>query len=141
MNPYGQTKVMIEQIMKDHSISSKGFCAISLRYFNPIGAHPSGLIGECPGSTPSNLMQSIMKVANGQSPHLNVFGNDYNTVDGTGVRDYIHVMDLAKGHVAALKKNLTGFNVFNLGSGRGTSVLQLIAAYEKASGVKIKKVL
>ena len=82
-----------------------------------------------------------MKVANGQSPHLNVFGNDYNTVDGTGVRDYIHVMDLAKGHVAALKKNLTGFNVFNLGSGRGTSVLQLIAAYEKASGVKIKKVL
>jgi UDP-glucose 4-epimerase len=116
---------MIEQIMKDYANSEKEFCAISLRYFNPIGAHTSGKIGESPNDIPNNLMPYIMRVANGHLPHLNVFGNDYNTVDGTGVRDYIHVVDLAKGHIAALNKqeNLKGYHVFNLGTGNGTSVL------------------
>lgn len=125
INPYGQTKAMIEQIMKDYAFSDPEFCGISLRYFNPIGAHHSGLIGESPNDIPNNLMPYIMRVANGHLPHLNVFGTDYNTVDGTGVRDYIHVVDLAKGHIAALNKkaDLKGFQVFNLGTGNGTSVL------------------
>jgi len=125
INPYGQTKAMIEQIMKDTAHADPEFCAIALRYFNPIGAHSSGLIGESPNDIPNNLMPYIMRVANGHLPHLNVFGTDYNTVDGTGVRDYIHVVDLAKGHTAALakKSELRGYNVFNLGTGNGTSVL------------------
>ena len=144
---------MIEQIMKDYAASNSSFCAIALRYFNPIGAHSSGLIGESPNDIPNNLMPYIMRVANGHLPHLNVFGSDYNTVDGTGVRDYIHVVDLAKGHLAALAKyekpwngalgkacQLKGYNVFNLGTGNGTSVLQLTHAFEKASGIKIKTV-
>ena len=143
INPYGQTKAMIEQIMKDYAFSDPEFCGISLRYFNPIGAHHSGLIGESPNDIPNNLMPYIMRVANGHLPHLNVFGTDYNTVDGTGVRDYIHVVDLAKGHIAALNKKaeLQGFQVFNLGTGNGTSVLQLVSAFESASGLKIKTVL
>ena len=139
INVYGQTKAMTEQIMKDYAYSDKEFCAIALRYFNPIGAHSSGLIGESPNDIPNNLMPYIMRVANGHLPELGVFGNDYNTVDGTGVRDYIHVVDLAKGHTAALAKQeeLKGYHVFNLGTGNGTSVLQLVQAFERASGVKI----
>lgn len=116
---------MIEQIMKDYAFSDPSFSAIALRYFNPIGAHSSGKIGESPNDIPNNLMPYIMRVANGHLPHLGVFGNDYNTVDGTGVRDYIHVTDLAKGHTAALAKQdqLLGYQVFNLGTGNGTSVL------------------
>ena len=134
---------MNEQIMRDTAHADPDFVAISLRYFNPIGAHKSGLIGESPNDIPNNLMPYIMRVANGHLPHLNVFGTDYNTVDGTGVRDYIHVVDLAKGHTAALAKQneLKGFNVFNLGTGNGTSVLQLVAAFEKASGIKIKTIM
>lgn len=111
--------------MKDWAASDPNVCAIALRYFNPIGAHPSGKIGESPKDIPNNLMPYIMRVANGHLPHLGVFGNDYKTVDGTGVRDYIHVTDLAKGHTAALSKQdaLSGYHVFNLGTGNGTSVL------------------
>lgn len=111
--------------MKDYAHSDPTFSAIALRYFNPIGAHTSGKIGESPNDIPNNLMPYIMRVANGHLPHLGVFGNDYNTVDGTGVRDYIHVTDLAKGHTAALAKQdqLSGYQVFNLGTGNGTSVL------------------
>lgn len=140
INPYGQTKAMIEQIMKDYAYSDNTFCAIALRYFNPIGAHPSGMIGESPNDIPNNLMPYIMRVANGHIPFLGVFGNDYNTIDGTGVRDYIHVTDLAKGHTAALakQKELLGYHVFNLGTGRGTSVLELVHAFEKATGVTVK---
>lgn len=125
--------------MKDTSIADPTFTAIALRYFNPIGAHPSGLIGESPNDIPNNLMPYILRVANGHAPFLGVFGNDYDTIDGTGVRDYIHVTDLAKAHVAALSKQseLTGYNTFNLGTGRGTSVLELVAAFEAASGIKI----
>lgn len=129
---------MIEQIMKDWAFSDKSVCAIALRYFNPIGAHPSGKIGESPKDIPNNLMPYVMRVANGHLPHLGVFGNDYDTIDGTGVRDYIHVTDLAKGHTAALGKSLVGYQTFNLGTGRGTSVLELVAAFEKASGVTVK---
>lgn len=105
--------------------AEKDFTAIALRYFNPIGAHPSGLIGEDPKDIPNNLMPYIQRIAAGKLPHLNVFGNDYKTVDGTGVRDYIHVVDLAKGHTAALNKKdqIKGYNVYNLGTGNGTSVL------------------
>jgi len=125
--------------MQDYAAANPEFKAISLRYFNPVGAHPSGLIGENPSGIPNNLMPYIQRVASGHLPHLNVFGTDYDTKDGTGVRDYIHVVDLAKGHIAALKKlpELKGFNVYNLGTGNGTSVLELVASFEKASGVKI----
>lgn len=142
-NPYGQTKAMVEQIMKDTAHADPTFTAIALRYFNPIGAHVSGLIGESPNDIPNNLMPYIMRVANGHAPHLGVFGKDYDTVDGTGVRDYIHVTDLAKAHVAALQKSggLQGYNAINLGTGRGTSVLELVAAFEAASGVKIPTVI
>ena len=127
---------MIEQVMKDLSFSNKEFCTIALRYFNPIGAHPSGLIGESPLDIPNNLMPYVTRVVMGQLPELGVFGNDYDTVDGTGVRDYIHVVDLAKGHTAALAKQhqLSGYNAFNLGTGKGTSVLELVEAFKKASG-------
>lgn len=129
---------MNEQIMKDVAYADKEVTMIALRYFNPIGAHPSGLIGESPNDIPNNLMPYIMRVANKHLPELGVFGNDYNTIDGTGVRDYIHVVDLAKGHLAALAKDdLKGYHVFNLGTGNGTSVLELVTAFEKASGVKI----
>ncbi|MBR4271036.1 MAG: UDP-glucose 4-epimerase GalE [Clostridia bacterium] len=139
-NPYGQTKVMIERIIEDVCKVNPDFNAALLRYFNPIGAHPSGLLGEDPNGLPNNLLPYINKVATGELDHLNVFGNDYPTVDGTGVRDYIHVLDLAKGHVLALKKleNGCGLFVCNLGTGKGTSVLEMVSAYEKATGVKIK---
>ena len=140
-NPYGETKAMIEKILMDKCNADKNFNAVILRYFNPVGAHESGLIGEDPNGLPNNLMPYIAKVATGKLPHLNVYGNDYKTKDGTGVRDYIHVVDLAKGHVAALKcyKNKKqNLFVYNLGTGNGTTVLELVNAYEKASGKKVK---
>ena len=138
-NPYGQTKIMIENIVKDYCAANKSFSGVLLRYFNPIGAHPSGLLGEDPSDIPNNLMPYISRVAIGKLPILSVFGNDYPTSDGTGVRDYIHVVDLAKGHVAALKKleNTSGLLIYNLGTGKGTSVLELIHAFESANKVKI----
>ena len=138
-SPYGYTKVMIEQILEDISKSNKDFSCASLRYFNPIGAHESGLIGENPKGIPNNLMPYICDVAIGKREYLNVFGNDYNTIDGTGVRDYVHVVDLAKGHVKGMEYVLNNFGniAINLGTGKGTSVLQLIRAFEKVSGKAI----
>ncbi len=138
-NPYGWTKYMIEQIARDASKANPHFSVVLLRYFNPVGAHESGLIGENPTGIPNNLMPYITQVAVGKRHHLSVFGNDYPTPDGTGVRDYIHVVDLAKGHVAALEYALkhTGTEVINLGTGRGVSVLELVKAFEKATGVEI----
>lgn len=126
--------------MKDYADSKPDVLMIALRYFNPIGAHESGLIGEDPNDIPNNLMPYIQKVASGHLPFLRVFGDDYDTPDGTGVRDYIHVTDLAKGHIAALKKEdeLKGYQVFNLGTGTGTTVIQMKDAFEQASGVEIK---
>ena len=139
-NPYGQTKLMIEQILSDLYISDKDWSVILLRYFNPIGAHISGLIGESPNGIPNNLMPYINQVALGKLDHLRVFGNDDNTHDGTGVRDYIHVVDLAKGHIKAIEraKNITGVEAYNLGTGKGYSVLDIVKNFEKATGVKIK---
>lgn len=138
-NPYGYTKVVIEQILRDIDRSENGWSITILRYFNPIGAHKSGKIGEDPQGIPNNLMPYITQVAIGKREKLQVFGNDYPTTDGTGVRDYIHVVDLAKGHLAALDKNLqkSGVKTYNLGTGKGVSVLELIQAFEKASGQKI----
>lgn len=135
-NPYGTTKLMIEQILRDVCVADKEFSAILLRYFNPIGAHKSGLIGENPNGIPNNLMPYINQVACGNLEVLNVFGNDYPTPDGTGVRDYIHVVDLAKGHVKAVEKirTLTGVEAYNLGTGKGYSVLELVKAFERATG-------
>ena len=139
-NPYGSTKLMIEQILKDVYISDNEFSIILLRYFNPIGAHKSGKIGENPNGIPNNLMPYINQVAIGKLECLNVFGNDYDTIDGTGVRDYIHVVDLAKGHLKALKKvrEMKGVEAYNLGTGKGYSVLQIVQAFEKANGVKVR---
>lgn len=138
-NPYGSTKLYNEGILKDVSISDKDFSVIILRYFNPIGAHSSGLIGEDPKGIPNNLMPYIVKVAAGELECLNVFGNDYNTHDGTGVRDYIHVVDLAKGHLKAIEKAMEepGVKYYNLGTGTGYSVLDLVTAYEKVNNVKV----
>lgn len=138
-NPYGTTKWMIEQILRDVERSNSNWSIAILRYFNPIGAHPSGLLGEDPNGIPNNLMPYIMKVANHELGTLNVFGNDYNTKDGTGVRDYIHVVDLAKGHLKALDKiaKTTGVDAYNLGTGIGYSVLEMIHTFEKVNGVKI----
>lgn len=139
-NPYGTTKAMIEQILEDLYASDNTWTISILRYFNPIGAHESGVIGENPNGIPNNLMPYIMKVAAGELEILNVFGNDYPTPDGTGIRDYLHVVDLAKGHVAALKKVLASENgvlTYNLGSGKGVSVLELVNAFEKVNGIKV----
>lgn len=136
-NPYGRTKYMIEQILQDLSKSDENFQITILRYFNPIGAHESGLIGEDPNDIPNNLMPYIAQVAVGKLEKVNVFGNDYDTPDGTGVRDYIHVVDLAKGHVAALRHIKPGAEIYNLGAGKGVSVLELIAAFSKAAGKEI----
>lgn len=140
-NPYGYTKVMIEQILRDMCIADSDFTAIALRYFNPIGAHKSGLIGEDPNGIPNNLVPYIAQVASGKLAQLSVFGDDYNTPDGTGVRDYIHVVDLAEGHVCAIDYALKnkGFEAVNLGTGNGSSVLEVVAAYEKACGRPIAK--
>lgn len=139
-NPYGTTKLMIEQILKDTAYANKDFKVAILRYFNPIGAHESGIIGEDPNGIPNNLMPYITKVASGKLSCLSVFGNDYKTHDGTGVRDYIHVVDLAKGHLQALKrlaKDDTGVFIYNLGTGIGYSVLDIVKAFEKENGVHI----
>ena len=137
-NPYGQSKLMIEYILEDLAKSDNQWQLISLRYFNPIGAYHTGTIGENPNGIPNNLMPYVSQVAVGKLPQLSVFGNDYDTVDGTGVRDYIHVVDLAKGHVAALQylENQTqlGFEPINLGTGKGTSVLELVNAFIKTTG-------
>lgn len=136
-NPYGETKSMIERILIDFAKSVPEFSVSILRYFNPVGAHKSGLIGESPSGIPNNLMPYITQVAKGKLNQLRVFGNDYNTVDGTGVRDYIHVVDLAEGHLAALDNLKKGVSIYNLGTGKGTSVLQLIKAFEDANKIKI----
>lgn len=136
-NPYGRTKYMIEEVVKDLCTADPEFSATLLRYFNPVGAHPSGLIGENPNDKPNNLMPIIMKVATGEFPELSIYGDDYDTVDGTCVRDYIHVVDLAQGHLAAMEHMQPGWVVYNLGSGKGTSVLEMVAAFEKASGKKL----
>ncbi len=137
-NPYGQTKYMIEQILKDEAVAVPGFCVTILRYFNPVGAHETGLIGEDPNGMPNNLMPVIMKVARGEIQELKIYGNDYNTPDGTGMRDYIHVIDLARGHRIALEKIKPGVNIYNLGTGEATSVMEMVKAFEKVSGEKIK---
>ena len=138
-NPYGSTKLFIEQILKDCCIADKEFAVILLRYFNPIGAHKSGLIGEDPNGIPNNLMPFIARVADGVYPELNVFGNDYDTHDGTGVRDYIHVVDLSIGHIKAIEKirNMNGVEIYNLGTGNGFSVLDLVKTFEKVNNVKV----
>ena len=139
-NPYGQTKWMLEEVLKDVHHADPEWNVVLLRYFNPIGAHPSGKIGEDPNGIPNNLMPYITQVAVGKREELGVFGNDYYTPDGTGVRDYIHVCDLAAGHVCALKaiERNCGLAVYNLGTGHGYSVLDVVKAFEKANGIKIK---
>ena len=138
-NPYGTTKLMIEQILKDLYVSDHSWNIALLRYFNPIGAHASGLLGESPNDIPNNLMPYIVKVANKELPYLHVYGNDYDTPDGTGVRDYIHVVDLAKGHVNAVNKvtEEIGVDAYNLGTGIGYSVLDVVNAFAKANGVEV----
>ena len=137
-NPYGSTKAMMERILTDVQHAVPEMSVTLLRYFNPIGAHESGLLGEDPKGIPNNLMPYIMKVATGELPCLGVFGDDYDTPDGTGVRDYIHVVDLAKGHVLAIEKYATpGVHICNLGTGKGYSVLEIVKAFEKVNGVKV----
>lgn len=139
-NPYGWTKLMMEQVLADVVASEPDFWRVArLRYFNPVGAHSSGLIGEDPQGTPGNLLPFVGQVVAGMRPYLNIWGNDYPTIDGTGVRDYIHVMDLAEGHVSALSylQRHSGLLTVNLGTGRGTSVLEMVGAFERASGKKV----
>lgn len=136
-NPYGETKAISERILSDVAMLNGGFSVSLLRYFNPIGAHDSGLIGEVPKGIPNNIMPYITQVAKGKLEKLRIFGNDYKTLDGTGVRDYIHVVDLAKGHVSAIEKMNFRVEIYNLGTGKGTSVLQLVKAFEKANNIKI----
>ena len=142
-NPYGWSKFMNEQILTDAAKADPSLSVSLLRYFNPIGAHESGLLGDDPSGIPNNLMPYITRVAKGELPQLNVYGNDYPTVDGTGVRDYIHVVDLAKGHLAAYQyaKDHTGTEIFNLGSGKGTSVLQLVETFERVNGIAVPYVI
>lgn len=138
-NPYGRSKLMVEQILADVVASDPSWSMTALRYFNPVGAHPSGLMGEDPQGVPNNLMPFIAQVAVGRRPALHIFGRDYPTLDGTGVRDYIHVMDLAEGHLAALRHahGRAGHHVFNLGSGQGHSVLEMLAAFGRACGAAL----
>ena len=140
-NPYGTSKYFLERILNDLYISDNEWSIALLRYFNPVGAHESGLLGEDPNGIPNNLMPYIVKVATNELECLSVFGNDYDTPDGTGVRDYIHVVDLARGHVMAIDKilNTTGVNIYNLGTGVGYSVLDLVNTFEKVNGIKINK--
>ena len=138
-NPYGTTKLFIENILKDLYTSNDKWNITILRYFNPIGAHKSGLIGEDPKDIPNNLMPYIVKVATKELETLSIFGDDYDTPDGTGVRDYIHVVDLAKGHVLALKNKESGVKIYNLGTGKGTSVKELVTAFEKVNKISVNK--
>mgnify|MGYP004539535593 CR=1 FL=1 len=142
-NPYGRTKLMCEEILRDKCVSDKDFSAVLLRYFNPIGAHPSGLIGEDPQGIPGNLMPYISRVAVGALPQLTIYGNDYDTRDGTGVRDYIHVVDLAQGHVQAIgyAAGHKGAHAFNLGTGRGYSVLELVNTFSRVNNVPVPYVI
>ncbi len=142
-NPYGWTKYMSEQIMRDMAFADRDWSVVLLRYFNPIGAHPSGLIGEDPRGIPNNLLPYISQVAIGRRDHLTVYGDDYDTPDGTGVRDYIHVVDLARGHAAAIKYMLghKGESVFNLGTGHGCSVLEMVKTFERVNGVNVPYVI
>ena len=142
-NPYGWTKWMTEQIMRDVCVANPDFSVVLLRYFNPIGAHESGLIGENPCGIPNNLLPYVSGVADGKLEHLNVFGNDYPTPDGTGVRDYIHVVDLAKGHLKAVEYagDYTGTEVFNLGTGNGYSVLEIVETFERVNNVRVPYVI
>jgi UDP-glucose 4-epimerase len=142
-NPYGRTKLHIEEMLKDVCTSDPSWRVACLRYFNPVGAHPSGLIGEDPQGVPNNLMPYVAKVATGELPAISVFGTDYPTPDGTGVRDYIHVMDLAEGHLAGLRylEKAAGWHAINLGTGHGYSVLDLIAAFERACGKQLPRKL
>ena len=133
-NPYGKTKYMIEEILKDLATADPEFQIIALRYFNPVGNHPSGTLGEDPNGIPNNLMPIIMRVYQGKISELSIYGNDYDTEDGTCLRDYIHVVDLAKGHLAAIQGLKPGFEAYNLGTGHPTSVLEMVTAFEKASG-------
>src|SRR6056297_949414 len=136
-NPYGETKAISERILKDANKANPNFAVTLLRYFNPVGAHESGLIGEDPKGVPNNLMPFVSKVAKGELDKLYVFGDDYDTVDGTGVRDYIHVVDLAEGHAAAIEKLDSGINIYNLGTGKGTSVLEIIYNFVRVNGVEV----
>lgn len=136
-NPYGRTKLFIEEMLRDWARSDPECSITILRYFNPVGAHPSGLLGESPKGKPNNLMPYIVEVATGKRAELVVYGSDYPTPDGTGVRDYVHILDLANGHVSSLKKSRRGCVVYNLGTGRGYSVLEVVRAYERVSGVRI----
>lgn len=136
-NPYGETKAVCERILTDLSKVNPAFSVAILRYFNPVGAHESGLIGEAPNGVPNNLMPYVTQVAKGKLEKLRVFGNDYPTIDGTGIRDYIHVLDLAEGHVAALEKLTAGAHIYNLGTGKGTSVLELIRTFEEVNQMKV----
>ena len=142
-NPYGWTKLMIEQILRDYAAAHPDFSVILLRYFNPIGAHPSGLLGDDPNGIPNNLMPYVARVAAGILPQLTVFGDDYDTPDGTCLRDYLHVVDLAKGHLKAIDyaSAHTGIEAVNLGTGNGVSVLELVHAFERATGVKVPYVI
>lgn len=142
-NPYGWTKWMIEQMLRDYAFADPDFSVVNLRYFNPVGAHESGWIGERPNGIPNNLMPYITKVAKGELSELHVFGKDYPTRDGTGVRDYIHVVDLAKGHISALEygMNHRGFEVFNLGTGNGYSVLELVKTFEAVNQIEVPYVI
>jgi|SRR5699024_492837 len=136
-NPYGETKVINEKILKDLYTANNELSITFLRYFNPVGAHESGLIGENPTGKPNNLMPYISQTASGKLSYLSVFGNDYPTYDGTGIRDYIHVMDLAEGHVVSLQKIKKGIKIYNIGTGKGTSVLELIQTFEKVNNLKV----
>ncbi len=142
-NPYGWTKVMIEQILRDYAAANPGFSAVLLRYFNPIGAHESGLLGDDPNGIPNNLMPYVARVAAGQLPKLTIFGDDYPTRDGTCLRDYLHVVDLAKGHISALRyaESHTGAEAFNLGTGDGVSVLELVNSFQKVNNVPVPFVI
>jgi UDP-glucose 4-epimerase len=140
-NPYGETKAVCERILTDVSKANSKFGVSLLRYFNPVGAHESGLIGELPNGTPNNLMPYLTQVAKGKLKSLKVFGNDYPTIDGSGVRDFIHVMDLAEGHVAALENIKEGVSCYNMGTGKGTSVLELIEAFKEATGVDVPYII
>lgn len=138
-NPYGTTKLFIEHILNDVYVSNNKWNITILRYFNPIGASKTGLIGEDPNGIPNNLMPYIVKVAVGELECLNIFGDDYNTIDGTGVRDYIHVIDLARGHVLSLNNTESGVHIYNLGTGNGTSVLELVNTFEKVNNIKVNR--